>query len=530
LRSAFPDLEVAIAPTPEVEGVARDFAEHFKASAAERGAESYLDGGRIPAVAVGKLFEAARLLYVAAPWKNTDDDQVLRVDIPQLGVEGACLSIIGALGQNLGFILFPSLDGFEAFQEMGDRERTPGEQLDLGTTILSLNFQRGADLPPSMRREIAEHGWSVAGPHAYPQVDYIERDGLRRPLIERDLRLVSAVATSLGSFFVKHGSLALAAANPICESWSNDDGLTVRFTAPYEAARLFAEIAPRPVDASAKIGRNQPCPCGSGKKYKKCCLSAGEAHAAAPSPVHERDQDLVTQLRRYAKQRFGEKWARAARDFTDAAQAMQLFAPWSVYVFEIEGRPVVDWFLEDRDARLGAEERAWLLAQQRAWLSIWEVLEVEPGKSVTVRDLLSGEERRVHEARGSAMLVPRDAILGRVVDHEGTAVFCGMHPRPLPPFEAAEVLRWAAFSSLAGKRRPRSWTHGPRSRRGYATPMARICSSPRTTSPSSPACGPKLEGACARSRGRTLRRKTAGRIASPSCEQETPCTRTGRTP
>ncbi len=24
---------------------------------------------------------------------------------------------------------------------------------------------------------------------------------------------------------------------------------------------------------STKIGRNQPCPCGSGKKYKKCCGS-----------------------------------------------------------------------------------------------------------------------------------------------------------------------------------------------------------------------------------------------------------------
>ena len=23
---------------------------------------------------------------------------------------------------------------------------------------------------------------------------------------------------------------------------------------------------------SAKVGRNEPCPCGSGKKYKKCCL------------------------------------------------------------------------------------------------------------------------------------------------------------------------------------------------------------------------------------------------------------------
>jgi uncharacterized protein YecA (UPF0149 family) len=25
---------------------------------------------------------------------------------------------------------------------------------------------------------------------------------------------------------------------------------------------------PKPLD---KIGRNDPCPCGSGKKYKKCC-------------------------------------------------------------------------------------------------------------------------------------------------------------------------------------------------------------------------------------------------------------------
>ena len=27
----------------------------------------------------------------------------------------------------------------------------------------------------------------------------------------------------------------------------------------------------------AKVGRNQPCPCGSGKKYKLCCLPADEA-------------------------------------------------------------------------------------------------------------------------------------------------------------------------------------------------------------------------------------------------------------
>lgn len=28
---------------------------------------------------------------------------------------------------------------------------------------------------------------------------------------------------------------------------------------------------PAPMVAAAKVGRNDPCPCGSGKKYKKCC-------------------------------------------------------------------------------------------------------------------------------------------------------------------------------------------------------------------------------------------------------------------
>ena len=27
----------------------------------------------------------------------------------------------------------------------------------------------------------------------------------------------------------------------------------------------------KPVKAETKIGRNDPCPCGSGKKFKKCC-------------------------------------------------------------------------------------------------------------------------------------------------------------------------------------------------------------------------------------------------------------------
>lgn len=35
----------------------------------------------------------------------------------------------------------------------------------------------------------------------------------------------------------------------------------------------------------AKIGRNDPCACGSGKKYKKCCMASDEAAARAARPA-----------------------------------------------------------------------------------------------------------------------------------------------------------------------------------------------------------------------------------------------------
>ena len=41
--------------------------------------------------------------------------------------------------------------------------------------------------------------------------------------------------------------------------------------APPEQATVASYIAPQPIVREPKIGRNAPCPCGSGAKYKKCC-------------------------------------------------------------------------------------------------------------------------------------------------------------------------------------------------------------------------------------------------------------------
>jgi SWIM/SEC-C metal-binding protein len=41
---------------------------------------------------------------------------------------------------------------------------------------------------------------------------------------------------------------------------------------PEDVAQLELLLnPPKTVIAEKKVGRNEPCPCGSGKKYKKCC-------------------------------------------------------------------------------------------------------------------------------------------------------------------------------------------------------------------------------------------------------------------
>jgi len=447
VREAVPDVEVVVAPTPELDRILQLMAE--SAPPEDEIDLSYFEGGGIPTQTIASLFGAAQLLFRVAPWKVADDSQLLRLDIPAFGVEGACLSIIGALGESLGFIVFPSLVAYEQFLDAAEAGFDLDGAVDLGTSTLSLNFERGADLPASMHREAAKHGWPVADATAYPWVQHRDRDGVLRPLTARDVQIVSACAVSLSTFFSKHGRIfEHEAFEPVCESFTDENDLEVRFTAPYEAAAQFPvndPLASEPSHPSPpKVGRNAPCPCGSGKKYKKCCMGkdrAARESAQAPAALHDIDRRLVGEMMRFAAQRFGDAWSRAAEDFDDPETAIQLFEPWAVYQFAVEGKPVVVWFVEARKRRLSNSELKWLQAQQASWLSVWEVIGVEPGKGMVLADLLTDEQRTVEEVGASQTLVRRDAILGRIVDYDGLSVLCGVHPRPLPPGDVAEVVR-----------------------------------------------------------------------------------------
>lgn len=415
-------------------------------------------GGQVAPEAVRELFAAAGRLQHAAPWRIAGDGQLVRLDVPEQAIDGAAISIIGGPGESLGFLVFPSRHAFDTFVDASERamrRRRRADRPDLGTGFLSLSFESSRTVPRAMRDEVARFGWPLESDDAYPLVQRPERDGLLRPLTAADVRLATACADALAAFVPLHAALFRGTSfEPVSESYTGPTGLTVRLTAPFGSFALFGDdteapsVAPR---SAGHVGRNDPCPCGSGKKYKRCHLGRDAAPSRVPTAtggsatappetaaIHALDARVTTEMAAHLAGAFGVKRIAELVAGPDAA-AEQLWLPWSLYHRRIDGRTPAEHFLAARAGSLTAQERAWLDAQARSWLGLWEVERVQPGAWLDLHDLLTGERRRVIDASASRTATLRDAVLGLIVDHAGVSVMCGMHPQPLPPLQAAEV-------------------------------------------------------------------------------------------
>ncbi len=42
----------------------------------------------------------------------------------------------------------------------------------------------------------------------------------------------------------------------------------------FHSRATLSDVAAAPAPRAARVGRNAPCPCGSGKKFKRCCIDA----------------------------------------------------------------------------------------------------------------------------------------------------------------------------------------------------------------------------------------------------------------
>ena len=198
-----PGVAVRVGPTPEIDAVVRATG---RAIGPGDDRQSYLENGRVTPEAVGRFFEAAAAVYRLAPWRIAQsDNQVLRLDAPTFGMEGACLSIIGGLGESHGVLVFESVDDFTEMAHVGTEEEIRAQ--GAGVPILSINFEARKNLPRGLASEAKRHGWPVAGPQAYPWLLSLDAHGHARALAERDYACATAVLDALAGFFGAHGAV-----------------------------------------------------------------------------------------------------------------------------------------------------------------------------------------------------------------------------------------------------------------------------------------------------------------------------------
>ncbi|MRG94993.1 YecA family protein [Polyangium spumosum] len=170
----------------------------------------------------------------------------------------------------------------------------------------------------------------------------------------------------------------------------------------------------------AKIGRNEPCPCGSGRKYKKCCLAtaAGAYTTADRLSTLERLLDWVDEDElEGSRERFWgdllplrDKYPNPIlRDMAECVFQWWLF-------FDARngaGVTLAEHLLAHaRDLRAG--ERSYLEMGRASAMLLYDIIAVEPGESVTVRNVLDGGETRVRERSASRAVRPWDLVAARV--------------------------------------------------------------------------------------------------------------------
>lgn len=93
-------------------------------------------------------------------------------------------------------------------------------------------------------------------------------------------------------------------------------------------------------DVPAKIGRNDPCPCGSGRKAKNCCLAHGPTDAAfilatQPAPMARLAARWLSAARRGVAR--GDEPDEAMR--SRAEQFLRVCRGWNPDGYDENGRP-----------------------------------------------------------------------------------------------------------------------------------------------------------------------------------------------
>jgi SEC-C motif/Protein of unknown function (DUF2384) len=211
---------------------------------------------------------------------------------------------------------------------------------------------------------------------------------------------------------------------------------------------------------NGKVGRNEPCPCGSGKKYKRCCLEQQSASDSFWAQQRDASDQLTQDMLRFAEGKFGEQINEAWEDFnmtdlpvpSDAYPGeQQIFMPYFLFHWDPQrpgsgkgasrrGGIVTRWYELEKAGKLSELERVFLEQATTQPHSFFEVLWIEAGKRIRLRDILVAGETEVVEHSASRMVRTGDIIYGQIWNLQRLSILGCTAPIRIPPSWKGEVI------------------------------------------------------------------------------------------
>jgi len=208
-------------------------------------------------------------------------------------------------------------------------------------------------------------------------------------------------------------------------------------------------------------GRNDPCPCGSAKKYKKC-------HGAttilpvdyAYDRIRRLEGECSSLLLQFVSQKYGEMGIEKAwQDFSYAGAVPsergglngEFFSRWLAFIWRPgEEETLPELFLAERGREVGSEIRRMIEAIIRSPYSFFQTEDVEPGVSITLRDVLRKREFQVSERTASTLLQRGNILYAQVVELDGIAFLMGTGSVVMPASFLDTLLRLRSSLEKSG--------------------------------------------------------------------------------
>jgi len=209
-----------------------------------------------------------------------------------------------------------------------------------------------------------------------------------------------------------------------------------------------------------KTGRNDPCPCGSGKKYKKCCLVSAEDSEFQYRRWRQIEAGLIPRLTEFGFETLGleiveEAWKEfndheSVAGFDPESPMNMVFRPWFLFSWIMEFRPagsseflettIAEQFLIHNLNQITSDEQTLLLNTIRCPYTLCEVVEVKPGVGMTQFDLLRRIKYEVVERSASQSLKKGEIIYCATTSVGGIRSNLGTGPYALRPTAKRDVL------------------------------------------------------------------------------------------